>query len=432
MKLELIKKNINKILYSLLFAVVALIFIVQFVESYFEIPGDKWAYKELFINYSGGMIRRGLLGSIFLKLNNNIGIEPLHFYSTFFVLGYSISLFFYYKLLKKFQNFHLIYIFILFSPALILFNIYDTNTYLTKDIFSNLTILLHCYYINKEKNNFKIYKYNNFLLFLLIPFLSINILNHEIQFFFIGIHLLLSSYVYRSYGIPKKDQKNFYYIITLVPLAIILFSPGSWDKVEIINNSVKIFDVSVNDQLAGNINLALGGFIKWHFIYHGIHSFIKLFLCIILSLFIFYVFFQYLISKNILIIKNHFKFRYYYYYLPIIFIFLLAVDHGRNINLLLTHMVSFFLVLDLNENKLKSFYYKLNKNLILKNILISFLFFYIFLWYLPQGGGYGGVGQFNDGSSILKNTLFNEIKNIFMIVYDFVDSRIINLPRVIV
>ena len=61
------------------------------------------------------------------------------------------------------------------------------------------------------------------------------------------------------------------------------------DKVEIINNSVKIFDVSVNDQLAGNINLALGGFIKWHFIYHDVHNFLRLFFCVFMSIFLIYL-----------------------------------------------------------------------------------------------------------------------------------------------
>jgi hypothetical protein len=64
--------------------------------------------------------------------------------------------------------------------------------------------------------------------------------------------------------------------------------------------------------------------------------------------------------------------------------------------------------------------------------LIIFLFFYILLWYLPQGGGYSGVGQFTENSSILKNTLFNEITNIFMLLFNFVDHNIINLPRIII
>ena len=432
MKLNLILKHINKKLYSFLFILVGIFFIHQFLNSFIEILGDKWAYNELFINYSAGIIRRGLLGSLFLELNNSFGIKPLYFYSSFFVVAYSLSLFFYYKLLKRFQNFHLVYIFILFSPALILFNIYDLNTYLTKDIFSNLSILMHCYYITVNKSNLKINSYNNFLLLLLIPLLSLNILNHEIQFFFVSIHMLLTNYVYNSYNVRKKNKRNFYYLITLIPLLVIFFSPGSWEKVEIINNSINTFDVSVNNQLAGNINLAIGGFVKWHFFYHEIDSFINLFICLLLSLFIFYTFFQYLIQKKIFITDNLFKYNYYYYFAPALFLFILAVDHGRSINLILTHLLSFYLVLDFKEKNFKLLYEKIFNNFIIKNFLIIFLFFYIFLWYLPQGGGYSGVGQYTENSSILKNTLFNEITNIFMLLFNFVDHNIINLPRIVI
>ena len=432
MKLNLILKHINKKLYSFLFILVGIFFIHQFLNSFIEILGDKWAYNELFINYSAGIIRRGLLGSLFLELNNSFGIKPLYFYSSFFVVVYSLTLFFYYKLLKRFQNFHLVYIFILFSPALILFNIYDLNTYLTKDIFTNLSILMHCYYITANKSNLKINSYNNFLLLLLIPLLSLNILNHEIQFFFVSIHMLLTSYVYNYYNVRKKNKRNIYYLITLIPFLVIFFSPGSWEKVEIINNSIKTFDVSVNNQLAGNINLAIGGFVKWHFFYHEIDSFINLFICLLLSLFIFYTFFQYLIQKKILITDNLFQYNYYYYFAPALFLFILAVDHGRTINLILTHLLSFYLVLDFKEKNFKLLYEKIFNNFIIKNFLIIFLFFYIFLWYLPQGGGYSGVGQFTENSSILKNTLFNEITNIFMLLFNFVDHNIINLPRIVI
>ena len=69
MKLNLILKHINKKLYSFLFILVGIFFIHQFLNSFIEILGDKWAYNELFINYSAGIIRRGLLGSLFSFTN---------------------------------------------------------------------------------------------------------------------------------------------------------------------------------------------------------------------------------------------------------------------------------------------------------------------------------------------------------------------------
>ena len=54
------------------------------------------------------------------------------------------------------------------------------------------------------------------------------------------------------------------------------------------------------------------------------------------------------------------------------------------------------------------------------------------MWYLPQGGGYSGIGDFTGDSSILKNTLLNEFKEIFMIIYNFIDNNLFNLPKIII
>ena len=426
------QNNFNTILYNLFFSIISIIFISYFIKSFFEVLGGTWAFNELFINYSAGIIRRGLLGSIYLKLNNLFEIKPLNFFSPIFILLYSTQIFLFYKLLKKFKNYHLIYIPIIFSPALMLFSVYDQTVYYAKDIFTNITILVHCFYLVEKRKNFNIKNYNNFLLFLLIPIISLNILNHENQFFFVGVHLLLTSYIYSSEKISKKNRKYLYYAIVLLPLSLVLFKLGNWEKIQIINDSIEKFGVKVNDQLAGNMNLAIGGFIKWHFFYHDIKNFINLFVCLILSLVIFFIIFQYFIKIEVFEIKKSYQKKYLIYFFPTLTLFVFALDHGRNINLILTHLVAFYLVLNTNMTKMNTQYNNIKNNFILKCLIITFLFFYIFLWYLPQGGGYSGIGQFSDNSSIIKNSLFNELTRIFMIIYDFIDSNVIKLPRIIV
>ena len=426
------QNNINTILYNLFFAIISIIFINYFVKSFFEIPGGTWAFNELFINYSAGIIRRGLLGSIYLKLDDLFELKPLNFFSPIFIFLYSTQIFLFYKLLKKFKNYHFIYIPIIFSPALILFSIYDQTVYLTKDIFTNITILAHCFYLVEKRKNFNIKNYNNFLLFLLIPIISLNILNHENQFFFVGVHLLLTSYTYSTEKVSQKNRKYLYYTIVLIPLFLVLFKLGNWEKIQIINDSIEKFGVKVNDQLAGNMNLAIGGFIKWHFIYHDIKNFINLFICLILSLVMFFIIFHYFVKKEVFEIEKSYRKKYLIYFIPVLALFVFALDHGRNINLILTHLIAFYLVLNTNMTKMNTHYDNIKNNFFLKSLIIIFLFFYIFLWYLPQGGGYSGIGLFNDNSSIIKNSLFNELSQIFMIIYDFIDSNIIKLPRIIV
>ena len=340
------QNNINTILYNLFFTIISIIFVSYFIKSFFDIPGGTWAFNELFINYSAGFIRRGLLGSVYLKLNNLFEVKPLNFFSPIFIILYSAQIFLFYKLLKKFKNYHLLYILIIFSPALMLFSVYDQTVYFTKDIFTNLTILLHCFYLVEKRKNFNIKNYNNFLLFLLIPIISLNILNHENQFFFIGVHLLFTSYTYSSEKVSKKNRKYLYYTIVLIPLSLVVFKLGSWEKIQIINDSIARFGVKVDNTLAGNMNLAIGGFVKWHFFYHNVNSFINLFVCLILSLFMFFIIFHTFIIKEIFAMKEFFRKNYLIYFFPALAIFVFAADHGRSINLALTHLIAFYLVLN--------------------------------------------------------------------------------------
>ena len=164
----------------------------------------------------------------------------------------------------------------------------------------NLTILFHVFIVNKnvdEKN------YKKILLYLLIPLLTLNLINHENQAFFIRFHLLITLYFFNN----KNDSSSSLnikslkiYLILLIPIIILLGSSGSFEKLFIINDSISKFDATIYDQFAGNFNLAIGGFVKWHFFYHDVFDFIRLFFCFSLSVFLIYVCFDYLIRNNII------------------------------------------------------------------------------------------------------------------------------------
>ena len=59
--LSLIIKNQNKLLFNLLFLILLLVLSVHFYQSFFSMLGNKWAFWELFVNYEGGFIKRGVL-----------------------------------------------------------------------------------------------------------------------------------------------------------------------------------------------------------------------------------------------------------------------------------------------------------------------------------------------------------------------------------
>ena len=156
----LIIKNQNKILFIFLFLILFLILSVYFYQSFFSMLGNKWAFGELFVNYAGGFMKRGILGEIFINLNRSFGISPFSFFSPLFVFLYSLQLIIFYKLIYPYKISKLFCVLIVFSPALLLFNFYDINTYFTKDNFTKLAILMHALFIVKKVQDKKREKLN--------------------------------------------------------------------------------------------------------------------------------------------------------------------------------------------------------------------------------------------------------------------------------
>lgn len=425
-------RNLKKYSYNLLFIIISIIFLKIFYKSTFQIIGGGWAFNELFINYSGGLIRRGLIGELFLTINKNFNTNPIIFFSIVFIFLHSTLIILYFKILKQFKALGIFLFAIILSPALMLFSIYENDAYYAKDIFTNISILLHACYLLQTKNNFDFKKYSKFLLYIIIPIIIFNLFNHENQFFFISVHFLISFYSCKNNNIKNLKPIYKHYLILLIPVLIIIFTQGSWEKLAVINESVEKFGATINNQLAGNLNLAIGGFIKWHFFYHGIDNFFNFFICSILSIGIFYLFFGYLINQRILILKNNIKINYLYFFVPSLALFILALDYGRNINLILTHLLAFFSILDIDKKKLTKFTDGIKKKFFLSKFLIIFLIFYSFMWYLPQGGGYSGIGDFTGNSSIIKNTFLGELREIFMILFNYIDNNFIKLPRIVV
>ena len=404
-----ILKNQNIIYYNFIFVLIFIIYVSYFFKSFNNILGDGWAYNNLFINYTAGFVRRGLLGSIFLKLNDNYGVSPLNFFTITFFSCYFLQLFIYYKLIYKYKKYKLFVAFLVLSPATILFNVYDLAVLMTQDAFINLSILLHALFFIRKKTTIGSYKI--FLLIILFPIITINILNHENQIFFLPFHLLFSYYFYK---LNQKNNKNlefiYYYLYFLLPIFIILSTSGSFEKLSIINESIKNFNATIPNQFAGNLNLAIGGFVKWHFFYHDISNFYRLFFCFLMSIFLFYIIFQNLISKKIIICDKLILKYYVFLILPSFIIFLIVLDHGRSLHMMTVHLLSFYLILNINFSKFDDYYNYLRNNFFLKNFIYFFLFFYLFLWHLPQGGGYTGIGNFN---SLFKSTLIGEIYKLF-------------------
>ena len=427
--LKLIQIKLNFNFYSFISFFLLLIITFNIFNLYNTIPGDGWAYNELFVNYSEGFIRRGLLGEIFQISYTHLGIDPKKIFIVFLSIIHFLNTIIFLNLLKQYQDSKLFILLIAFSPALLLFPIYDINVFLAKDVFTNFAILLHAFVACKtirNKNNLRLY--GRLLKYLIIPILFFNLLNHENQFFFLTVHFLIALLVY--------EVKNFNGLKILFPFAILLIpivlviNFSQLSELSLINLNENLYNnygVKVNSEISGNINLKIGGFLKQHFAYNSIDNFLNFFFCFLLSVFFIFIIFQYFLEKKIINFNSYLKKYYLLFFLPCLGLFI-QIDHGRTLNVFSFHLISLFFCLKINNFELKKIFIF---NLLQKSIASILIFIYVFLWFMPQGGGYHGIGNFTEKCSIKKNTLLLEVSRIFIFTYDFIDDNFIKLPYVI-
>lgn len=411
---------LNKNYFIIFTTFIYIFFLIYFFKSFSYDYQNSYAFRELFLNYQGGFVRRGLLGEIFIQLNKIFFISPLVFFSSVLFLVHSLNLFFFYKIIKKTELPIEIGVILFFSPALLFFSIYDFNMFFIKDVFIKFLILLHAFVVIKTRKN--INEYLKYFKFLIIPLIFFtNLFIHEYGVFFISVHLLISLYAF-------EYKKNFFFLIYLsLSILIILFiliNVGDEITYSKINQSIQQFGVSIHKQLAGGFKSLIGGFYKWHFFYFSYKDFFMLLMSFLLSIWIFYFIFNSFIINKIFIYKI--KYNYLIFFFPT-FLTFLNLDHGRNISLLSFHLVAFYLILNINFIKLRTFIKKIKINFYFFNLIYLFIFFYLFMWTLPQDAGFGGRDQIN---TIFRGSLFTEFKKFVNFLYFFISDYVISLPEI--
>ena len=290
---------------------VLIIFFIFSIYGYLHIYSDlyfnAYSFNELFINYQAGFVRR-LLGEILANSYNNI--DPKLFFGYLFYFLYVIKILLLYLILKKKFNNKLVYIFILLSPALIMFSIYDPKVYFLKDIFSKITIIFHAYLILFYNQK----KYCSYLKYILLPILGISILIHEYQVLFISIHLLFTIIKLNDYIKLPSIFKIYSFLI--FPIFLVLVFIGNQEVYLELNNILDKFNVNVHNQLDGGFYKALGGFYKWHFFYFSYDDFINFFLSFVLSLLIPLIIYGNFLNKKIIVLNGFYRWGHLYFFLP--------------------------------------------------------------------------------------------------------------------
>ena len=232
---KFLKKNIN--LFSFVFYLLIFTYIY-----YFSLNNiiNFWTYNELHINYSTGFVPRGFIGTIMLKLDS-LGFDKRLFYSSLFYIFSIINFYLFLKILKLKINSLFIFIFFVFNPSFILFNFYDLGGYARLEIFGIFSLLLHTYIAiikyDKENNIFFYYRYFFFIIF---PIIFINTLIHEVNFFLIPFHIVLSWIIIENDTTIKGKIKFYFPYLIFIPLALyIWFNPISAEKALLIYNELQ-------------------------------------------------------------------------------------------------------------------------------------------------------------------------------------------------
>lgn len=395
----------------------------------------KYAFNELFINYQFGFIRRGLFGEIFFQIYKKLEIDPKKIFPYIFLLLHLILIFLYFLQLKKWKNYSFLLVLIILSPALNLFYIYEREAYFIKDIFSNIIIFLHSYLASKLiSNKITKKKYDNYLKFIIIPLLIISSLVHELQIFYISIHILFSIICFEknlsNNSILRKILKI--YGIIIVPVIFLFVYRGHEHQAsQLIQLLVNEFGIEIHQQIYAGKNYGtfltlLGNFFVWHFYYFDYSHLIIFILSFSFSVIFLFWLLEYSIDKKIITISKN-VYKIYKRFFLLCFIPFFLTDHGRTMSLFAHHIVAFFVIFRINANSYNLEKKIIEKNFFLKRVIIIVIFFYIGLWSLSLTAGLKSGGYVDP---VFESGLYKEMQMILTNSYDFIRINLIKeLPR---
>lgn len=394
---NILNKN-NLIIYFFLFLIINYTFFnyrILFRENGY-ILGD-WL-----INYSGGFIRRGLLGHFFYIISKSFNISIIHIIFIFSTTIYISSLYFFYQIVKNKLNNNLILIF-LFLPSTFLFNFFDPLTVGRKEVL--IFFFFSFYYLNLEKIR------ENFNFKVLIFFLSMTILlTHEIIFFLIP-YMFAIKYFHISKKVERFNIKDYYleflvFICSLI-LMIVIFTLSNKHDNNILCNSLTDVGLSTNvcygtikefgalkNSTEGFFSIITPYFIQKNYIInYPLYFLLSIFPLILI------------IAKSTNYVqKNKIIFLSIFCILFSIIFYGRVNDWGRYLNV--SFLLQFLIVLKFIEMDPIKEKTKFN---IKKFLLLILVFFYLTTWHMPHccnpefGKGYSDIG-FRIKKRILDNS----------------------------
>ena len=365
-----LKNNINSIFFTKLIIAIFLISVFSYV-FYFSLNNivNYWTYSEIHINYSLGFTKRGLLGSIMLYLES-IGISKNIFFSFIFYLLTLCNIYLFLNLINRFKKNHLFfYIFFSLNPALLLFSFYDLGGYARTEIFGTFVCLLHALYAqNFYYRKTDTQKYLKLSFIFIYPLSLITVLIHELNILFLSFHLITTIIILKKNKF--KEIKNFKFLIilnlifTFFIIYLLLTYPFTKEFAQKLYNNLpnkngisfwiwESIALSFSERINSQIIFMSGSILLYFFI---------------LLFYIMPIFYFLIITSE----KNKFYLiNISFSVLPFIFLFLIGIDWGRWIHIII--IVIFSCLIQFKEKKIE-----ISKNYKYKIFTYIFIIFAIF------------------------------------------------------
>ena len=371
------------------------------------------------INYSGGFVRRGLLGHFFFSISKYFDISIKYIIFFFSSAVYIVSIYFFYKIIKNKLDNYLVLVFILL-PSTFLFSFFDPLSVGRKEIL--IFFFFSFYYLNLKNilDNFR------FKLFIILLFIII-LLTHELIFFFIP-YLFVLKYFHINKGIKKINPRNYYLEILIFFLGSILMLVIF--KISHLHNNKVLCDSLLDVHLTTNSCWAINDF-KSEIIINSLFSyfiekkyFINYSLYFLLSVFPLFLIVS---QSNNHILKKRFLFFSIFCLIFSTVFYMQVNDWGRYLNV--TYLVHFLIILKFIEKDVER---EKIQNKLIKSIILIFIFIYLTSWHMPHccnpnlGSGYKDIyyrikfrlndnsiesSKYNDGPRQFLRKLFNITQN---------------------
>ena len=374
-------KSLNNLSNYYLYYVLMLIFFGVFILYFKHDVGNDSSLSDWLINYSGGFVRRGLIGQIVIEFSNFFSFKLRDSILIFQVFSFTIYYSLVYLFLRKVITNRLI-ILSIFSPIFILYPIAEIEAFGRKEIIIFLLITL--YFLLNITNLI------TQLIFKLIIFpLSVLIWEPVIIFY---PYLLLVDLV--SFQINRFNKNFIYlflsYLVTFLLVILIFLNPFPIENFNtmknfLVNNfgekcymSCSFVGNQSENSLTELINTQLAMMQPSYFIRYAsiiLIGFFPLFNLLKISKFN---------NTNLFFFSkfNNLLFPFIFAFFPSLFLYILMYDWGRIVHISYTFMLLSYLFL-LRNNLINIDVEKLKKNIFINLSSKKFIFLFIifcFCW----------------------------------------------------